>query len=199
MKKLILIRHSEPEVEPGVPANRWRLSARGRDRCVGLAQRLAAHRPAIVLTSIEPKARETGEMVADRLRIPSYVLEGLHEHERKTAPYVGEPEFKDAVGEMFARPGELVYGEETADQARERFESAIRAALEDRQDADVAIVAHGTVISLFVAAVTGVDGLTLWQSIGMPSYMVLSRQSLSSWRSSRASDTATGVSGRPQY
>lgn len=178
MTKLILVRHSEPDIEPGVRANRWRLSARGRDRCVGLAQRLAAHSPAIMLSSVEPKARETAELVAGRLGIPADVVQGLHEHERKTAPYVSEREFKAAVAGLFARPGELVYGDETADQARKRFDVAIRAALEDHRDANVAVVAHGTVISLFVSAVAGVDGLALWGSIGMPSYIVLSRPGL---------------------
>ena len=79
---------------------------------------------------------------------------------------------------MFARPGELVYGEETADKARERFCIAITTVLENRKDASVAVVAHGTVISLFVAAVAGVDGLALWERIGMPSYIVLSRPEL---------------------
>lgn len=131
-----------------------------------------------MLSSVEPKARETAELVADRLAIPIDTVQGLHEHERRTAPYVGEREFKAAVGEMFARPGELVYGEETADQACERFSVAVNAALAERPEGTVAIVAHGTVISLFVSSVTGVDGLALWDSIGMPSYIVLSRPEL---------------------
>ena len=131
-----------------------------------------------MLSSFEPKARETAGLVADLLGIPADVAQGLHEHERKTVPYVGEREFKAAVGEMFARPGELVYGEETADQARERFDTAIRAALAEYPEGNFAVAAHGTVISLFVSAVAGVDGLALWESIGLPSYIVLSRPEL---------------------
>ncbi len=78
MNKLILVRHSESKVEPVVPANRWRLSARGRDRCIGLAQRLAVQGPDIMLSSTEPKARETAEIAADRLGVPVAVVEGLH-------------------------------------------------------------------------------------------------------------------------
>lgn len=47
--------------------------------------------------------------------------------------------------------------------------------LDNHQEANVAVVAHGTVISLFVGAVAGIDGLALWERIGMPSYIVLSR------------------------
>jgi broad specificity phosphatase PhoE len=131
-----------------------------------------------MLSSIEPKARETAELVAGRLGIPANVAQGLHEHERTTTRYVGEREFKTAVAGLFARPGELVYGEETGDQARERFDAGVRAALEDRQAENVVIVAHGTVISLFVSAVAGVDAMALWESIGMPSYVVLGRPEL---------------------
>ncbi len=79
---------------------------------------------------------------------------------------------------LFARPDDLVYGEETADQARERFRTAVRSVLEDHQEANIDIVVHGTVISLFVAAAAGIDALGLWERIGMPSYIVLSRPGL---------------------
>ena len=175
MNKLILVRHSEPKIEPKVRANRWHLSARGRDRCIGLAQRLAAHAPDIMLSSTEPKARETAEIAADTLGILVAVAEGLYEHERKSAPYVSAQQFRAAVEGLFARPDELVHGEETADQARERFGGAIKSVLDNHQEANVAVVAHGMVISLFVGAVAGIDGLALWERIGMPSYIVLSR------------------------
>ena len=175
MNKLILVRHSEPKIEPGVRVNRWRLSTPGRDRCIGLAQRLAAHDPGIMLSSTQPKAHETAEIAADHLGIPAAVAEGLHEHERKSVPYVSAQEFRNAVEGLFARPDELVYGEETADQARERFGVAVSSVLEDHQETNIAVVGHGTVISLFAGTVAGIDALAFWERIGMPSYIVLSR------------------------
>jgi len=38
------------------------------------------------------------------------------------------------------------------------------------------IVSHGTVISLFVAWLTGVDGFLLWKELGLPSLVVLDEQ-----------------------
>ncbi len=143
-----------------------------------LAQRLAAHDPGIMLSSTQPKAHETAEITVDHLGIPAAVAEGLHAHERKSAPYVSAQEFKAAMEGLFARPDDLVYGEETADQARERFRTAVRSVLEDHQEANIDIVVHGTVISLFVAAAAGIDALGLWERIGMPSYIVLSRPGL---------------------
>lgn len=141
-------------------------------------KRLAIHAPDILLSSTEPKSRETAEIAADRLGVPVAIAQGLHEHERKSVPYVSAQKFRDSAEGLFARPNELVYGEETADQARERFGVVIRAALEDHQKANIAVVAHGTVISLFVAAAAGIDALSLWERIGIPSYIVLRRPCL---------------------
>jgi len=43
---------------------------------------------------------------------------------------------------------------------------------------DVIVVSHGTVISLYVAAHAGVDGLALWKRLGLPSFVVLDRANL---------------------
>ena len=45
---------------------------------------------------------------------------------------------------LFARPDELVYCDETADQARERFGVAVSSVLEDHEGANIGVVAHGT-------------------------------------------------------
>ena len=39
----------------------------------------------------------------------------------------------------------------------------------------LAVVAHGTVIALYVAAVTGVAPLPLWQRLSLPAFVVLAR------------------------
>ncbi len=45
MPRLILVKHSLPEIVPALPANEWRLSEGGRPRCRVLAERLAAYSP----------------------------------------------------------------------------------------------------------------------------------------------------------
>jgi broad specificity phosphatase PhoE len=98
---------------------------------------------------------------------------GLHEHEREHVPFSSTEAFERAVAALFARPGELVMGEESADQARERFERAVRAALDRHAGRDIAIVAHGTVITLLVAHYAGVEPLSFWRRLGMPALVVL--------------------------
>ncbi len=37
VRRLILVKHSLPVLEPAVPAREWRLGEEGRRRCAGLA------------------------------------------------------------------------------------------------------------------------------------------------------------------
>jgi hypothetical protein len=55
-RKLILVRHSLPEMITGVPASRWHLSAEGRRRCEKLAERLTGTDLAAIVSSEESKA-----------------------------------------------------------------------------------------------------------------------------------------------
>jgi broad specificity phosphatase PhoE len=40
------------------------------------------------------------------------------------------------------------------------------------------VVTHGTVLSLYVPAVTGLDLVALWRRLDLPSYVVLARPDL---------------------
>src|SRR5205823_2550130 len=78
--RLILIRHARPVVEPDVPSSRWHLSDEGRADCRPLAARLTPLGASWVFASVEPKAWETGAIVAQRLEVPCSAVAGLHEH-----------------------------------------------------------------------------------------------------------------------
>ena len=174
MCKLILIKHSLPEIVPGVPAAAWRLSEAGRARCHPLASELAAYHPDVIAASVEPKAAETARLIADVLGCPLETVEGLHEHERRSVPFLDSDAFDAAVAAFFARPAERVLGEETADQAHARFAAAVSGVIARHPGRTIAIVAHGTVISLFAARASGLAPYPLWKSLGLPSYLVLS-------------------------
>ncbi len=173
-RNLVLVKHSLPEIVPAVPASQWQLSEAGRPRCKALAARLSAYDPPIIFSSTEPKARETASIVAHLLRKPLQSREGLHEHSRAGVAYLSSDEFEGRIADFFARPDEPVFGEETADQSYERFARAVGGIIEEHTKGNVAVVAHGTVISLFVARKTGLEPFPLWQRLGLPSYVVLS-------------------------
>jgi broad specificity phosphatase PhoE len=179
MPYLIFVKHSAPAVVPGVPAREWRLSALGQQLCDRLADRLAPYRPTVVVTSREPKAEETGHYTGALLHVPVHAADGLHEHERRTVAFLGDQEqFETTVALFFATPDTLVFGEETATQAHARFAAAVDAVLAAYPDQTVVIVAHGTVISLWLAQRAGLAPFPLWQRLGLPSFVVVTRPEL---------------------
>ncbi|MDH5508621.1 MAG: phosphoglycerate mutase family protein [Anaerolineae bacterium] len=174
MSHLILIRHSISEPDTSVPAAQWRLSHRGRQLCQPLAQQLAPHTPTLLVSSMEPKAIETARLTAAHLKLPSLIAAGLHEHDRSNVGFFpSKDQFDAAVQQMFAQPSQCVFGLESADQARLRFTAALEALLADHPEEALAVVTHGTVLSLFAAHANLTDPLPLWQSLSMPAFVVL--------------------------
>lgn len=175
-RRLILIKHSAPVIAIDTPPAQWILAAPGRMRCALLARRLAPYAIAAIAASDEPKARETAELLAAALGLvgPLRLDHDLREHERRAADfYPAQGSFEATVREIFARPDELVFGAETASAARERFAAAVARQIAATPTGDLAIVAHGTVISLFVAAHNPLDPFALWQALGLPAFVVL--------------------------
>jgi broad specificity phosphatase PhoE len=174
MRTLILIKHASPQVIPGTPPETWKLSDQGRQACQRLAEALRAHAPGVIVSSVEPKAVETGEIVAKALQIPSHTAPGLHEHDRSNVPHMRSSEFISLMELFFRRPGELVLGEETANAAQNRFEQALKAVLDQYASTDtVAIVSHGTVIAILLAKYSQKSAFHLWREWGLPSFAVV--------------------------
>jgi broad specificity phosphatase PhoE len=96
----------------------------------------------------------------------------LHEHERPEARMLTREAFEQKIRDLFARPGELVFGAETADQARRRFTGALMRLVLQRPG-DIVVVTHGTVMALFVAEAAGMDPFVLWRRQEMPCAITL--------------------------
>ena len=174
-RSLILVKHAMPEIDPAVAAPRWPLSAAGREASRVLADRLRAYRPTRVVTSVEPKAADTGAIVATTLGLPVSTAPDLHEHDQGVVGFLGAGAWNEAVAEVFARPDEIVQGRESANAAADRFTTAVGGLLDRYPDDRLVVVAHGRVISQSVARANGVDPFDLWQRLGLPSFVVLDR------------------------
>jgi broad specificity phosphatase PhoE len=175
MATLILVRHSNSQIVEHLPAHEWHLSEEGRARCKLLAERLSVHKPELVVASVEPKATETGQLVAGHLKLPFENALNLHEHERSQVPYRSQEIFEASVHEFFAQPDELVFGDETAEQAYSRFASAVEKVVESHPKKTIALITHGTVMTLFIARRNPqIDAFDFWKRLDMPAYAVLS-------------------------
>lgn len=177
MDTLILIRHANPEIDPALPAAQWRLSARGRERCALLAEGLAPFRPQAVITSEEPKAEETGQLVAEFFGLPAASHPGLQEQDRREAGFLSPENFRKSVLNVFRHPEARVFGTESAREAQIRFRDALHAALAGYPAGNIALVSHGTVIALFAALYNPQPAEEIWTQLtqSMPSFLVLSR------------------------
>lgn len=174
MKTLILVKHSLPEIDPSVPANEWFLSDEGRRRARTLGDRLDRYNPDRVVSSTEPKAIETADIAAGLLKIPNEVVEGLHEHERVNVGFLEKERFEQSIRRLFASPKVLMFGEETADSAYNRFANSVRKLTDRYPKENVAIVTHGTVLSLFVSRISDLEPFALWKRLDLPSWVALS-------------------------
>lgn len=172
-KHLILVKHSVPEIEKDRPANTWKLSKEGQLRAQRLAEQLESFAPEVILSSNEPKAKETAEILARHLQLSMQILPDLHEHDRSGVPYLSHDVFQASIRDFFQKPNELVFGKETAHQAYVRFYRAIHSILNENSNKTVVIVTHGTVISLFVSRLTGSSDLELWSQLGLPSFIAM--------------------------
>ena len=176
MARLLLVKHAVPDIQPNVPAKKWRLGEQGRKQSARLAEALRLYNPSAVVTSDEPKAVETGRIAAEALELSFSSAPGLHEHDRAGVPYLDHPDdFRAAVKKFFERPVERVFGNESADEAKRRFIRAVETVLESRPDETVVLVAHGTVNTLLVAAHNGLEPFALWKSWPLGTFAVLSR------------------------
>ncbi|MDE3258465.1 MAG: histidine phosphatase family protein [Gemmatimonadota bacterium] len=178
MQTLILVKHSLPEIDPSVPAKEWRLSCEGRRRAQKMGERLDRYNLDRVVSSIEPKAIETAEIATGVLKIPMEVVEGLHEHERVNVGFLEKERFEQSIRQFYEQPADQVFGEETADCAYERFANAVQRLSDRPQKENIAIVTHGTVMSLFVSRNSYLEPFALWKQLGLPSSVVLSRPDL---------------------
>jgi broad specificity phosphatase PhoE len=166
---LILVRHGRPKIDPDTPATGWPLCPEGREAVERLAERLATYAPTGIVSSPEPKAKETADILAARLGLMVEQDPGLHEHKRQHRSFGTEQEFRESVAAVFARPAEAVHGGETAHEASER----IAAALAKHRGRPLVAVTHGTVLSMYLAERLACDPLDLWRSLHMPDAFVL--------------------------
>ena len=169
MTHLFLIRHGNVVREPEVASHAWRLSENGRSRTRHLAHTQTT-RPTRLVTSTEAKAVETGEILADVWGVPCTSSPNLHEHDRRGFPYLADKaDFEATIAQFFARPDELVLGNETAVQTLVRFRTAVISQIEKYPNDTLGIVSHGTVMTLLISYYNAaLDPFTFWQNLLMP-------------------------------
>jgi broad specificity phosphatase PhoE len=166
---LILVRHAQPQVDPATPAPQWPLSAEGRRAAAAVAERIAPFAPRAAISSPEPKALETARILAAPLGLSVVADPGLAEHRRPDLPFGSRETFEARMAAFFAQPATPFFGGESADAAHARFVTALA-----RHAARPLLVAsHGTMITLYLSRLQGLEPFALWKSLALPEVFIL--------------------------
>ncbi|HSP70967.1 MAG TPA: histidine phosphatase family protein [Gaiellaceae bacterium] len=149
MTTILLVRHGETDWNR---ERRWQghadppLNAAGRRQAEQLAELLVADPPSAVYSSDLTRARETAEIVADRLSLPLFLDPRLREADvgewsGLTAPQI-EERYPEGVARRLAGGTGWDHGE-TYEQLRERVLEALHEIAAANDGRAVLIVTHG--------------------------------------------------------
>lgn len=169
---VILVRHARPIIDPLEDAENWALDQSAIGDATALGTRLLSFEPDGVIASPEPKALETGHIIGRELKISCEVDDGIREQGGGAVPWIETPEaFRDGVADHFARPKDVVLGDESSRTAADRFAVAVERARTGRQCP--VIVTHGRVMCGYLAKLLNVDPMTIWPTLLLPDALML--------------------------
>ena len=172
-RSLYLVRHAEVVVSEDVPAAEWPLSEEGRRDADRLGSASVWRSVPLVASSPEPKALATAEPIAAACGRPVRVEDDLREVRRSATWTIGAERYKALVARFFSDPTG-VPGWEPAGAARQRVVACIDR-LVGLTHGSLAVVSHGLLLSLYVAALSGraAPSVDEWQSIPLPGVAVV--------------------------
>jgi broad specificity phosphatase PhoE len=176
--RLVLVKHAMPVLDPSRPAREWLLGEDGEAQARELADRLRAFAPLRLITSPEPKAVRTCEIVAGALGVPMREVDALREIDRRRLPLMSSEEHQRNNAGIFAHRDRPVLGTESARDALARFRRGVLAEVDALEAGNLVVVSHGTVISLLVAEYHDVDAFTIWKSLRCATFLAMPLHSL---------------------
>ncbi len=160
-RTLFLIRHAHSQ-QTSQPADRWGLAHLGQEQAQKLAAQPFWADVGLICTSLEPKAVQTAQIVAEQHALPVEPSFDLHEL-RRTGPVA---DYTAAVDAVLSNPSSSVQGWEPAAEAQTRIVVAVERLLMLHERSTLAVVTHGLVLTLYLAfAMDQAPSLGLWQSI----------------------------------
>ncbi len=163
MSRLVLVRHARPVTVPGASPETWELDERAREDCVLLAHALRDLESPAIVSSPEPKARETATVLGLRLGVPVTEDDAFRE---ATRPPEWVEDYRAAAIAYLASGGDSRWEPHTAVVVR--FAAAIERARKANPNRDLIAVSHGLAITLFLNALGLVDPIPFWDNLSLP-------------------------------
>lgn len=172
-RRLHLVRHGPPVVDPAEPAHRWGLDGAGLPAISELRTSGRIPCGARWFSSPEPKALATAMRLTDSEVV---VVDGLREHERGVTPwFADQQEWAELVSDVFTHADVAAYpGWEPLTVTRDRVVPAVRRILADHPTGEIVLVGHGTAWTVVKAELTGdAPDLDAWAALRMPDLWVV--------------------------
>jgi broad specificity phosphatase PhoE len=167
------VRHGRPQIDRNVPASEWKLSAAGQKATISLASELRHYSFDHLVSSPEPKALSTAEILASQLGSLTVEIDGgFSEHARRSVGFLSAEQLDAGISRLLAKPDERVFGEETANEAYRPICSSLwRQSVNGTRN--LMVVTHGTILTIYVSRLLGIDALSLWRKLPMPGAIIL--------------------------
>jgi|GEM_PF-932451 len=145
---LYFLRHGETIKDPNVPPIEWKLTSETSGILDAIAGEERFKNITAVYASPEYKAQKTAEPFGLHLGLDVIIRDGLEEVKRGDN-FLTDEEFKRVKREKFELRDSNLDGGETANQALERFITAVSKIDSEHKNTEILIVSHGTVLALF--------------------------------------------------
>jgi len=146
------VTHPAVVIDPAVPVTEWPLTQAGRARVQAALALPWTQGLAAIWSSTERKAIDAAAILAAGMGLDFTTLAALGENDRSATGYLPRDEFEATADLFFANPHQSIYGWERAVDAQRRIVGAVETVLATSPAGDIAIVAHGGVGALLMAA-----------------------------------------------
>ena len=171
MPRLCLVRHTTPLIDQDRPAEEWGVGEEGRAQVESILPTLEEIGPTIIVTSPEPKARITAEILAQGTGLELRIDDDLREQGLGAVPwYGGHDEFHSMVREHFALPEMTILGNESSRAAATRFNHVVQGFTPTEVPV---LVSHGRIMSAWLASQIALDAFDIWQNLQMPDALLV--------------------------
>jgi len=165
------VRHAQAVVGPGVPPERWRLSAQGVAATRTLVEERVWTGVVNIHHSPQPKTAETARIIAGLIGAPLTAEPELAEL-AMDAGFLDDQSFRDRVGAYLDGGDDPAFEPYAA--ALRRITACVARLLAAAAGRDLIIVSHGRIITVLFSGLAGERlGRAAWASIGRPDVSVV--------------------------
>lgn len=172
MKTVYFVRHGESDsnldhISRGAASV---LTERGQDQARRLAERFSQTAFDVIISSHYRRAVQTAEIISQHTKLPHIICEDFHEVRFPSVNQGRHSESPEALAtnaEVMAHFGELDWRHSDEETYFEQLERAKRALgfLEERPEATMLVVSHGTYLRFLMASMMFKDELTAKEAI----------------------------------